>query len=140
MHFSPTNTFWTDFPELNSYVARCQSFLQAGKADNDILLYFPFTDRIADPGRSLLQHFSGGGPKGKDTKFRQLAEVLIDKGYAIDYISDKQILDSRFEGAKILTSGSSYKTIVVPACQYVPMETLTKLAELAEEGASIIFS
>ena len=60
VHFAPTNSFWSDFSALNQYVTRCQSLLQRSKPDNDILLYFPFHDRISVPGRSLLQHFSGG--------------------------------------------------------------------------------
>ncbi|MDP2339216.1 MAG: glycosyl hydrolase [Bacteroidota bacterium] len=40
----PTNTFWNDFGTLNKYIARSQSFLQAGKPDNDILLYYPISD------------------------------------------------------------------------------------------------
>ena len=57
VHFTPANPFWKDFSTLNNYVARCQSFLQKGKPDNDVLLYFPFNDRIAEMGRDLLLHF-----------------------------------------------------------------------------------
>ncbi|HEU5168494.1 MAG TPA: glycosyl hydrolase, partial [Chitinophagaceae bacterium] len=38
VHFTPANPFWKDFNALNGYAARCQSFLQAGKPDNDVLL------------------------------------------------------------------------------------------------------
>ena len=33
-----------DFAALNKYVERCQSFLQAGKPDNDLLVYASFHD------------------------------------------------------------------------------------------------
>ena len=34
---------------MNAYVARVQSVLQAGRPDNDVLLYWPFDDLIDDP-------------------------------------------------------------------------------------------
>jgi len=49
VHFTPANPFWKDFPALNNYVARVQSFLQRGKPDNDVLLYFPISDRFSEP-------------------------------------------------------------------------------------------
>ena len=36
---NPRNSIWRDVPTLNEYVARCQSILQSGRPDNDILLY-----------------------------------------------------------------------------------------------------
>ena len=50
---------WHDLPELNAYVARCQSILQSGRPANDVLLYFPVHDlwhakrRIADELASI---------------------------------------------------------------------------------------
>ena len=139
VHFAPTNTFWNDFPALNHYVARCQSLLQSGKPDNDILLYFPFHDLISLPGRSRLQHFSGGGLHSEQTKFRLLAEELLDMGYSLDYISDKQIGELNFDGNNLLTHGGSYKVILIPPIEYVPLETFIKLTELAKSGANILF-
>lgn len=40
VHFTPSNSFWDDFGALNNYVACSQSFLQAGKPSNDLLLYY----------------------------------------------------------------------------------------------------
>jgi hypothetical protein len=68
VHFGPTNSFWNHFSALNHYVARCQSFLQSGQPDNDLLLYFPFHDRLAVRGRELLEHFSGGGPRDSSSR------------------------------------------------------------------------
>ena len=41
---NPRNSVWKDVPALNAYVARCQSILQSGRPDNDILLYWPLYD------------------------------------------------------------------------------------------------
>ena len=139
VHFGPTNTFWKDFSALNDYVSRCQSFLQTGTPDNDVLLYFPFYDRISQPGKYLLEHFRGGGPGLYISEFRETAKEMLDKGYQLDYISDNQIKNLVFKNGLIYKSGHIYKSIVLPKCNYISIETLKKLVSLAEQGAKIIF-
>ncbi len=139
VHFTPANSFWKDFGTLNNYVARCQSFLQKGKSDNDVLLYFPFNDKISEMGRDLLMHFDGMAGFDRSV-FKTSAEWLLKQGYAFDLISDKQILDIKSAGTLLQTSGGGkYKTIVLPDVKYIPVETLRKLKQLAEQGAHIIF-
>jgi hypothetical protein len=139
VHFAPTNSFWTDFRKLNQYVAKCQSFLQSGKPDNEILLYFPFSDIISEPGNSLLQHLSSGGLRNDQSKFRMVAEQLLKEGNSFDYISDKQIEESNVDAKKIFTAGGAYRVIIIPFCHYIPFQTFTKLFQLANDGARIIF-
>ena len=43
----PDNPLWQHFTAMNTYVTRVQSILQAGRPDNDVLLYWPF-DELAD--------------------------------------------------------------------------------------------
>jgi hypothetical protein len=138
VHFGPTNTFWDDFSTLNKYITRCQSFLQSGKPDNDIMLYFPIFDRWSDRGRTLLQHFTGSGPQSYTTAFRTAAQSMIDQGYMLDYISDKQLNELKVTGDSLLTGNAVYRTIVVPACQFIPVTTFEILVDLAEKGAVII--
>jgi len=43
--FNTRNPLWRDFGDsINSYIARAQSLLQAGKHDNDLLVYWPLDD------------------------------------------------------------------------------------------------
>jgi len=135
VHFGPTNTIWKDFGTLNAYIARSQSFLQRGTPNNDILLYYPISDEYAVRGRSLLLHFDGAA---KGSSVRQSAESLFEKGYAFDYISDRQILNLKNESAKILTGGTSYQTILLPAVKLIPVETFEKIIALAKAGATIL--
>ena len=41
---NPRNTIWRDLPVLNQYIGRCQSILQRGQPNNDVLLYWPIYD------------------------------------------------------------------------------------------------
>ena len=135
VHFGPTNTWWKDFSKLNRYVSRCQSFLQDGSPDNDILLYFNFYDRISVPGSSMLQHFNGGGV---GTTARDAGEILIKLGYSFDFFSDSQLQDIKYAGNQLHTAGGSYKTIILPECHFMPLPTFEKIMNLANNGATII--
>lgn len=138
VHFQPANPFWRDFGKLNEYVASMQSFLQSGKPDNNVLLYFPFSDKISSPGgRELLHHFDG--MNGFDsTDFKLVAEELLHKGVAFDLVSDRQIQQLANNGKLIKAPGGSYTTILLPNVKYMPVETLEKLNALAKGGATII--
>jgi hypothetical protein len=135
VHFGLTNTWWEDFSKLNRYVARCQSFLQGGYPDNDVLLYFNFYDRVSEPGRSLLQHFRGGA---EGTTAREAGEILVRSGYSFDFFSDSQLKSVRYADNQLLTAGGNYQSIILPECHYIPVETLEQLVILAKEGANII--
>ena len=136
VHFGPTNTFWNDFGALNTYIARSQSFLQAGKPDNDILLYYPISDEYAVRGKSLLLHFDGAA---KGSSVRTTAEYLFGKGYAFDYISDRQVANLQTtKSGTVLTGGVNYQTILLPSTKLIPMETFAKVIDLAQNGATVL--
>lgn len=135
VHFAPTNPWWNDLKTVNEYVANCQSFMQQSKPDNDILLYFPIYDTWSKKGHSMLPHF--GGPR--ETLTKELSEMLLAKGYTFDYISDKQIQKLTADNKQIKSPGATYKTILVPACEYIPLATMQHLVSLANAGANILF-
>jgi hypothetical protein len=138
VHFGPTNTFWDHFPALNTYVTRCQSFLQSGKPDNDVLFYYPFYDLISEPGRELLVHFSSRIQSPAGQGFHTSAQALLDRGYSFDFISDRQIGQVVFSEDKLLAGGASYQAIILPGCQHMTPETFGKLVHLARQGAVMI--
>jgi hypothetical protein len=139
VHFQPTNPLWNDFAKLNRYIARCQSFLQKGKPDNDVLLYFPIYESWSEPGKEMLRHYDGLEKNFDDSPVKTDAEYLQDKGYAFDYISDRMLQTTKGSGGKIITPGGNYQTLVLSQPKLIPIQTLIKLLELAENGATLIF-
>lgn len=140
VHLNQRNPLWQDFDVLNAYVTRCQSFLQNTSADNDVLLYYPIYDRFSMPGNQMIEHFDGVEKQFAGTSFARSAQMMLESGYAFDYISDKQIEKLIFEKGSLITEGlAHYKTIVIPHCKYIPLKTLEKLFKLSEAGATIIF-
>ncbi|MDH6344104.1 hypothetical protein M2480_002546 [Parabacteroides sp. PFB2-12] len=135
---TPNNSIWDDFGTLNEYVARAQSFLQAGKPSNDILLYFSIADLWSERGRSTLQHFHSGR-FFNEVSLKACGDFLTENGYSWDAITDKQLQNTTADRAGIHTGGNTYKTILIPETHYIPLETFEKLTELAKNGATILF-
>ncbi len=138
VHFQQTNPQWKDFHTLNEYVARAQSFLQAGKPDNDILVYYPLDDRYSDPGTTLLQHFDGMGKEFAGTDFQKTADWMQDHGYSFDFFSDRQLQNFTSSGKSIVTGGSAYQTIFLPANKYISEKAFLKIVNLAKAGATVL--
>ncbi len=140
IHANPRNSLWPDYPALNQYIGRVQSFLQSGVPDNEVLLYLPAYDRYAERGRELLDHFHGeAAPRGGASKVREVAEWLQEGGFGFDFISDKQLAKVELDGREIKAANAKYQVILIPTTEYMPLETLQQLQKLAQEGAKIIF-
>ena len=139
INMSPTNSIWRDAPAFFQYITRCQSFLQMGKPDNDFLVYLPVYDMWEEqPGRLLL--FDIHQMAKRAPKFIKTIHQITSNGYDVDYISDKYLQNTRYEGGNLRTEGgSNYKAIIVPAVKYMPEKVLAHLVSLAKQGATIVF-
>lgn len=137
--FNPNNPWWDDFSELNAYVERVQTVLQRGRPDNRVLLYWPIYD-LWDNANGLMQQLTVHDVGFiMESRTGELARELDDDGYAFDYISDEQLALTTISDGRLVTPGSDYDVIVVPAADHMPLETLQALIGLAESGASIVF-
>ncbi len=142
VNFSPSNSFWPHIGGLNAYITRCQSVLQAGLPDNDILVYWPIEDVWHSGGKPDMQL----GVNNIDTwlqptPFYKLIRALLDRGYTMDYVSDRMVRSADVLNGKIRVSPGApfYKAIVVPETGHMPLATLRSLIRLADSGARIIF-
>ncbi len=134
VHFGPTNSFWNHFAALNQYVTRCQSFLQAGKPDNDVLLYWPIYDSWSQVGRAMLPHYSAQTPP----EIQDIAQTLWQGGYSFDYISDRQLAEVRCHKGVLCTGDATYRAVVIPRCRHIPAPTFQSLMAMAQQGATIV--
>jgi hypothetical protein len=136
---NPRNSIWHDVPTLNAYIARCQSVLQSGASDNDVLLYWPIDDLWMDgtPGLHELD------VEHRDWLNKQpigaTARALWTGGYGFDYVSDRFLQSAKTVNRQIVMPGGSYRVIVVPPTHYIPLATLQKLVELFKSGGRVIF-
>lgn len=139
---NPRNAVWHDVRALNDYIARSQSILQSGKSDNDVLLYWPIHDfwQKTDP-KPMLPHLTVHARAWFESQpLGHLAEQLWQRGYAFDYVSDRQLAGATTAGGQIKLPGGNYRVVVVPNCEFMPLATLEKLVALADAGATVIFA
>jgi hypothetical protein len=134
VELNPSNPVWADFDALNGYVARVQSFLQAGRPGNDILLYYPIHDEWSRRGKGAMPHF----PESNESR-NAVAEKLLSRGYTFDFITDRLLAGVQVRDGALVTGGSRYRIVLVPETKLMPVETLAHLRRLAEAGATIVF-
>ena len=140
---SPTNSIWRDAPWLMQYATRCQSFLQMGQPDNDILVYAPFVDAMhknTGANASRLQLFD-------INKLSQMMPSMVTAvnnigaaGLDCDFISDELLLTTTFVNGQLQTAaGTRYKALVVPVSTNIPEPTKQHLDDLKALGAVIVY-
>ena len=140
MEFNPRNAFWRDLPALNHYVARVQSVLQAGRPDNDVLLYWPVWDSWHDAAGRRMDFEVQHPTWLRDKPVGQVAERLRTRGYGFDYISDRQLMALRPGGeARPLGLVGDRQVIVVPRTLHMPPATFEHLIALARGGETVLF-
>lgn len=137
--FNPQNTIWRDFHVLNAYAARCQSVLQDGTPDNDLLVYFPIHDVLHDPVRKLAAGLTIEGAWLRDLDAVETYRSLWRRGYGFDHVSDRQIGDVVVSRGTLVTRGGSYRALVVPPCRFMPVDTLETLIRISQQGARVLF-
>jgi hypothetical protein len=153
VNLGPEGGLWNNLPAFNAYATRCQSILQSGKPDNDILLYFPIADFWEEGGKTqglnntgpienahgnLIRQFGTPGKWMLDTPFLNSAMQLWKQGYSYDEVTDHFISQSHVENNMVILGGNSYKTILVPPTQFIAADTLANLVSLANDGATIL--
>ncbi len=142
VNFNPNNTIWADAPGLFSYLENCQKLLQSGSADNELLLYWPIHDVWDNYLKGdlffqfkihSLEEWLHGTP------FYKTATDLAKVGYSTDFISDRFVQKLSYVNEQIVTPGGTYKSLIIPDTDKMPLKTLKKLIVLKKQGAQIIF-
>ncbi len=137
MHMQPENPQWDDLTAMNRYITRCQSILQAGVHTNDFLVYWSpdeYNHQTDGLEQKLTLHNSESWIRMPEI------DLLYQKGYQFDFVSDRIIAQSEAKGALVYTYGKvPYKTIVVPYLKRIRLGTFKNLLQLAAGGASIVF-
>lgn len=126
---TPYNPQWDAMPAFSQYISRCQSFLQWGAPDNDVLVYLPYYDMLYDqPGTVAL--FDIHSMAKRAPKFIEAIQTIIKNGYDVDYISDHYLLTDAYR---------RYDAVIIPDVRFMPVATINRLHAIAAEGRHVIF-
>jgi alpha-L-rhamnosidase len=144
-NFNPQSHFWEVLPELNKYIEKCQSILQTHQTDSDLLLYFPMEEiwqqRNGKGKLHTLDLHANSRNWLKNTPFGKWAEVLQNRGYQTDYISDELLKTLTLNANKTFTSKSGiiYKTLLIPPINFLSISTMELLSAWVKKGYPVYF-
>ena len=114
-HLERTITWWEQSKAWMTYLSRCQSLLQSGRFVADALT------------------FSGDDAPGG------LLRPTLPPGFDYDGCDRSVLLTARVENKQIvLPGGARYKVLILPNSTTMRPETLAKLIELSQNGATIV--
>ncbi|MGH9397838.1 MAG: glycosyl hydrolase [Terriglobia bacterium] len=128
--------WWRHYPHLARYIQRMSALLQQGVAVNPIAIYLPLADLYAE--------FGAGGLHIDEAMERHLGTELVTglrrEGYDFDFINDHALQEiAKVENGRLLAGSGAYSAVIVPKSQYIPVESLNRLAEFAKSGGFLTF-
>lgn len=119
-HFNPNVTWWPQVGPFLTYLARCQHLLRQGLFVADVLYY------NGDGAPNIV------GPKAVDPS--------LGRGFDYD-VCNAEILLTRLsvrDGRIVLPDGMSYRLLVLPETDRMPVEVLEKIRDLVAAGAVVV--
>ncbi|MCH7227396.1 glycosyl hydrolase [Haloferula sp. A504] len=132
----PGTGLWRHLPAFTAYVDRCQSVLQTGAPDPDLLLYFPAHDFHVERD-GLPDEPVARSRWLEPTGFHRAATDFDRGGVDYDIVSDRLLRQAVVADGRIILGGLTYTGIVLPEVRRLPETTATKLLDLARAGARI---
>lgn len=139
-HGSPAN--WLDLyaaADITQNRGVPQRNTRYGAHDNDVLVYFPIHDLFRDVRRRFGEIVAINGQWLGRLQAVDTFRFLWDRGYAFDYVSDRQVAEISVDGMELVTPGGRYRALVVPPCSFLPLDTAQRLRSLTTQGASVSF-
>jgi hypothetical protein len=133
--FNDKNPWWLVMPDLSKYLQRVSFMMRQGQPVNDVALYLPNDDGWAEmkPGNPhlievLREHV---GP--------DLMPAVFEAGYNLDFFDDDSFKSiGRIDKGSLLLGKNSYKVIILPAVETIPLDTYQKFDEFVREGGILI--
>lgn len=144
-NFNYNSHFWEVLPSLNAYIERCQTRLQQSTADADVLLYFPMEDIWhKENGKGKLHSMELHANSRiwmQKTAFAHWANLLQKNGFQADYVSDEMLSKLTLQANKTFSSpsGQVYKILLLPAVDYLSLETTERVAKWIQLGYPVYF-
>ena len=111
-------TWWKHMPEFTKWVARCETMLEAGKPENDILWYL-----------------------GEEVGHKPSEKSPFPEGYKYDYVNRDALLNRiSVKGGLFMTpEGVTWKVLWAPTRRWMSDAVKAKLAHLAKCGGRIVY-
>ena len=141
VEFTPSNSLWPHLKGLNEYITRCQSVLQSGQPDNELLVYWPVYDAWHKAkGRDMPLRVHNVDEWLYETSFHENIRSLQQKGYALDFASDRMLASLQYKDSQLQVTdrGAKSKVLLISRCGKMPLATLKNIYRIAAAGATVV--
>lgn len=141
VNFVPNNSLWLHLKGLNDYITRCQSVLQAGKPDNEVMIYWPVYEAWNNPeGMDMAFKVHDIDVWMYPTEFYKNLVKLQSKGYSLDFVSDRMLQQTTVTKGilKANAAGAEYKVLLISKSKFMPVATFQQIIQLAKNGATVV--
>jgi len=127
-----TNIWWKYYRLLADYLARCCTMLRLGTPQKDVAVYSPLANQWTldvQNARKWTRDFYWG----------DLGKLLAANGYNFDLIND-DVLQNQADltDGRIHVGAMSYRLLILPNIQAMPLATLQALQQYVQNGGVII--
>jgi hypothetical protein len=138
VNFVPHNSMWKHLKGLNEYIARCQNVLQHGSPDDGVLkMYWPVYDVWNNAkGLEMPLQIHSIDNWLHPTAFYKNVKQLQEKGYEVDFVSDKMIAEKA--NPAIRRSDKRPDVYIISGARLMPLATLRNIIKLAHDSFIII--
>ncbi|MDE3179865.1 MAG: hypothetical protein KGM47_09420 [Acidobacteriota bacterium] len=130
------NIWWPHYKYLAGYIQRAAAVLQTGVSVNPVAIYIPLADIYARYGAGSLT-------MDQEIERRLDPELLLHlrrAGYDFDLINDHALQQiATVENGALRAGTASYSAVIVPGAQFMPPESLNRLARFVQEGGLLVF-
>lgn len=118
-HFNPNVTWWNQSKGFLSYIGRCQYLLRKGLFVADLLFY--------------------NGDWAPNIVLPKQVDPSLGSGYDYDVCNEEVLLQrlSVRDGRLTLPDGMSYRILVLPETDRMPLPVAQKIEELVKNGATV---
>ena len=138
-HMGKNGGLWRDLSAFTGYLKRCQSILQDGKPDSDVLLYYPIHDLWHNDQEKLpLFTVHNQNEWLWTTPFYKTSMDLWNNGITFDYASDNMLAKATVREGKVHLGNNAFCALVLPGVKCMHLETLKRILDLHAQGAKVI--
>ncbi|MBQ9173591.1 MAG: glycosyl hydrolase family 2 [Bacteroidales bacterium] len=138
------NVFWDAITQVNAYIQRAQYLMRCGKAEADVLIYYPFLEyssAAANPEEILDYGYlpkteppmsiasDDDSPSGMWLKkLWPLVNELTERGITWAWVNDESLREMKADrSGDIVIRGNRYKGLILFDLPYIPLETARHL-------------
>lgn len=124
---------------LNEWIGRCCTMLKGGRQVADIAVVYPaetMWTRFA-PGRNWVND-SPASARQVQATYEDVSRALYRQGRDFTYIDSRAIVEASIKDGALCVGPHSWRLVVLPCIDTLPMKAWENLASLWRSGGSIV--